>query len=143
MSQPDTISPDVYPVLRYSDGRSAIDWLIRAFGFRSHFEVAAANDDVGHAVLALGRGMVMLAGSGEPDPVNPWSMERGGVYVVVDDIDAHYDRALAAGAQIVMPLADTEYGSRQYSARDLQGHLWSFGTYRPRGATSAILRGGI
>ncbi len=131
MSQPDPISPDVCPVLRYRDGRSAIDWLIRAFGFRSQFEAASTDDGVGHAELAFGRGMLMLAGNRRPDPANPWSTERGGVYVVVNEIDAHYARAMAAGAEIAMPLADTDYGARQYSVRDLEGHLWSFGTYRP------------
>ncbi len=52
-------------------------------------------------------------------------------YVVVPDIDAHYARAKAAGAKIERPPADTEYSSREYSARDCDGHLWSFGTYDP------------
>jgi uncharacterized glyoxalase superfamily protein PhnB len=55
----------------------------------------------------------------------------GAVYVVVDDPDAHHDRAVAAGAEVVRPLADLDYGSRDYAARDPEGNLWSFGTYRP------------
>jgi uncharacterized glyoxalase superfamily protein PhnB len=51
--------------------------------------------------------------------------------VAVDNIDAHYDYAVKAGAEIIRPLADTSYGSREYSTRDLEGNLWSFGTYRP------------
>jgi uncharacterized glyoxalase superfamily protein PhnB len=51
--------------------------------------------------------------------------------VAIEDVDAHYRKALAAGAEIVRELSDTEYGSREYLARDLEGHLWSFGTYRP------------
>jgi uncharacterized glyoxalase superfamily protein PhnB len=55
-----------------------------------------------------------------------------GVYVIVDDdIDAHYEHATSAGAEIVRPLQDTSYGSRDYLARDPEGNLWSFGTYRP------------
>lgn len=55
-----------------------------------------------------------------------------GVYVIVDDgIDSHYERAHAAGAEIVRELHDTDYGSRNYVARDPEGNLWSFGTYRP------------
>jgi uncharacterized glyoxalase superfamily protein PhnB len=57
--------------------------------------------------------------------------ERQGIYVCVDDIDAHYAAAKSAGAEIVRELANTDYGSREYSARDLDGHLWSFGTYQP------------
>lgn len=131
MSKSNVIPPDVYPVLRYGDGRSAIDWLIRAFGFKSHFETASTDGGVGHAELAFGRGMLMLAGSRRPDPTNPWSTERDGVYIAVNDIDAHYAQAMAAGAEIVMPLADTDYGLHQYSVRDPEGHLWSIGNYRP------------
>jgi uncharacterized glyoxalase superfamily protein PhnB len=57
-----------------------------------------------------------------------------GVYVIVDDIDEHYERARNAGAEIVRPLADTDYGSREYMARDPEGNIWSVGTYRPRAA---------
>jgi uncharacterized glyoxalase superfamily protein PhnB len=53
------------------------------------------------------------------------------MYVVVEDIDAHHDRAAAAGAEVVRALQDTDYGSREYSARDLEGNVWSFGTYQP------------
>ena len=52
-------------------------------------------------------------------------------YVVVDDPDAHHDRAVAAGANVVMPLTDQDYGSRDYAARDPEGNQWSFGTYQP------------
>jgi uncharacterized damage-inducible protein DinB len=55
-----------------------------------------------------------------------------GLYVYVEDVDSHYRRAKAAGAEIVRDLKDTDYGSREYAARDLEGHLWSFGTYRPQ-----------
>jgi uncharacterized glyoxalase superfamily protein PhnB len=54
-----------------------------------------------------------------------------GIYIDVEDVDAHDRRAKAAGAEIVMELRDTDYGSREYSARDLDGHLWAFGTYLP------------
>ena len=67
----------------------------------------------------------------EPDPGNPWDGANHGVYVFVEDIDAHCARARAAGAEIVRELQDTEYGSREYSVRDLEGHLWSLGTYQP------------
>ena len=53
------------------------------------------------------------------------------IYIVVPDPDAHHERAVAAGAQVVRELDDMDYGSREYSARDLDGNLWSFGTYQP------------
>lgn len=56
---------------------------------------------------------------------------RRGIYVAVDDADAHFERAKAAGAEITRELEDTEYDSREYSARDPEGYHWSFGTYRP------------
>lgn len=128
---------NIYPVVRYNDARSAIDWLVRAFGFRSHVEVPGGPDSITHAELSLGAGMIMLAGGRNPDAGNPWTTERGGVYVTVSDIDAHYVHAKANGAQIVRPLAETSYGAREYSARDIEGHLWSFGTYDPQGASHA------
>ena len=57
-----------------------------------------------------------------------------GVYVIVDDIEAQYERARGANAEIVRPLADTDYGSREFMARDPEGNIWSFGTYRPEPA---------
>src|SRR5204862_7272648 len=66
-----------------------------------------------------------------PGTQHPLDAAKQGVYVYVEDVDAHYARAKAAGAEIVMELEDTDYGSRGYSVRDLEGHLWSFGTYRP------------
>ncbi|HUF02532.1 MAG TPA: VOC family protein [Gaiellaceae bacterium] len=53
------------------------------------------------------------------------------MYVIVADVDGHYERARSAGAEIVRELKDTDYGSRGYMARDSEGNLWSFGTYRP------------
>jgi uncharacterized glyoxalase superfamily protein PhnB len=56
---------------------------------------------------------------------------EGWVYVAVEDPDALHERAKAAGAEIVMAPMDTDYGSRDFALRDLEGNLWSFGTYRP------------
>ena len=77
---------------------------------------------VHHAEISLGPGIVMF---GQGDPASH------GVYVAVEDADAHYEQAKAVRAQIVREIEDTDYGSREYTARDLEGHIWSFGTYRP------------
>ena len=117
-------TPNVYPFLRYADADAALEWLGRAFGFRE-VAVHRGDGDTGqlhHAEIALGPGIVMF-GQGDPD-------DRG-IYVAVDDADAHYERAKAAGAEIVRELEDTPYGSREYTARDPEGNVWSFGTYRP------------
>jgi uncharacterized glyoxalase superfamily protein PhnB len=96
-----------------------------AFGFEKQFVGPGENNTVAHAQLRLGADMIMMGSGGKPDPKNPWATECYGTYVVVN---AHYERAKAASAKIERPLANTEYGSREYSARDCDGHPWSFGT---------------
>ncbi|HET7424231.1 MAG TPA: VOC family protein [Gemmatimonadales bacterium] len=116
--------PNLFPALRFRDEHRAMDWLERAFGFARH---AVYTDDAGkllHAELKLGPGILMM-GSGPEDTLG------FSIYVYVQDLDAHYARAAAAGAEIVRPLADTSYGSREFAARDLDGHVWYFGTYQP------------
>ena len=120
----------VFPAARYRDAPQAVRWLQQAFGFDEKLVVPGEGGTIAHAELVLGNGIVML-GSARDEPDNPWAKKDFGVYVVVDDIDAHHARAKAAGAEIVTPLRDTDYGSREYSARDCEGRLWSFGTYRP------------
>ncbi len=124
--------PNIFPGFRYAKAPAVMAWLERAFGFERHFVVPGPNESIAHAQLKLGPGLVMLGSAPEePDPAHPWAAVRQGVYVYVEDIDAHYERARAAGAEIVGELRDTEYGSREYSARDPEGNLWSFGTYQP------------
>lgn len=121
---PSGSGPSVFPGLRYRDEHAAMDWLERAFGFARH---AVYTDDGGavvHAELRLGQGIVMIGAAPECE-------EGFNIYVHVEDVDAHYARAASAGAEITRPLADTDYGSREYGARDLDGHCWFFGTYLP------------
>jgi len=126
----------VYPAVQYRNGRKAIAWLGEAFGFEPLLVVPGASDDsVGHAELRLGRAVIMLnsadegqlhemlAPGGEPP--------RQSLYVVIEDPDAHYARAKAAGARVILDLRNEDYGSRGYTALDLEGNVWSFGTYRP------------
>ena len=131
MADKHTDVPNIFPALKYKDAPRAIDWLGKAFGFEKQFVVPGEHDTVAHAQLRNGAGMIMMGSAGEPDPANPWTTEPYGIYVVVKDIDAHYARAKAAGAEIVYELRETDYGSREYGARDLEGNLWSFGTYLP------------
>jgi PhnB protein len=116
--------PDLFPTLRYRNEAAAIAWLERAFGFHRHAIVTGDDGAIVHAELRLGTGIMMLG-------VGPECGEGFSVYARVDDVDAHYHRARAAGAEIVRPLHDTDYGSREYGARDLEGHTWYFGTYQP------------
>ena len=123
----------IFPALRYQNGPAALEWLAKAFGFEEHMVVKGPEGTIAHAQMTLGPDLIML-GSGKhgPGDDNPWDRARQGVYVCVEDVETHYARAKAAGAEIAMELRDTEYGSREYSVRDLEGHLWSFGTYRPK-----------
>jgi uncharacterized glyoxalase superfamily protein PhnB len=126
----------VIPFLGYEDPRAAIDWLTKAFGYEVVAVHEGENGKVVHAELRFGDGMVMLGTPG-PSFGMRTAKELGGVnqgiYSIVDDgIDAHYERALAAGAEVVMEIHDTDYGSREYMVRDFDGNLWSFGTYRPK-----------
>jgi uncharacterized glyoxalase superfamily protein PhnB len=127
----------IYPVLRYRDARAAIDFLCEAFGFVRHAVYESSDGTVEHAQLAHGGGMVMLSTETDDDP-RGWGSHAGNGwnYVVVPDPDAHYGRAKAAGATIIRELEDQEYGSRDYSARDPEGNIWSFGSYDP--ALSAV-----
>ena len=130
------MSQTMFPALRYKDAHAAIDWLCKAFGFERH-AVYESDGNVDHAELRFGDSMVML-GSARPGTgltlLTP--AEAGGVtatiYVAVTDVDAHHDRAVAAGAKVVRPLTDQDYGSRDYSCTDPEGNLWSFGTYVPQ-----------
>lgn len=124
----------MYPILGYRDLPAAIDWLCRVFSFEPLELMKNDDGTYAHVELRLGDGVIMpTTQSGDPGGNNPWEqpLTTQGLYVALDGVDAHYDRAVAAGAEILRPLTDTDYGSREYTARDLEGNLWSFGTYRP------------
>ncbi|HEX2524591.1 MAG TPA: VOC family protein [Terriglobia bacterium] len=128
----------VIPCLRYSDAPAAIEWLCRAFGFEKHLVVPGDKGTIAHAQLSFGNGMIMLGSALDTEfgrlmkqPNQVGGAETQCPYVVVADADAHYARAKAAGALIVMDIKDEDYGGRGYSCRDLEGHLWNFGTYDP------------
>ena len=130
----------IIPSLRYRDARAAIGFLCHAFGFEEKLVVPGEGDSIAHAQLTFDDGMIMLGSSGahdnEYDRVtrSPEELEgkvSGGVYVVVADVDGHHDRAVAAGAGILIPLVDQDYGGRGYSCRDPEGQVWSFGSYDP------------
>ena len=136
MSQKST--PTIIPTLRYRDAAAAVEWLCRAFGFEKHTVYPSDGGTIAHAQLTFGNGMIML-GSARDDEFGKLQKppsDVGGVgtqsaYVIVADADAHHARAVAAGAKVVYALRTEDYGGRGYSCRDLEGHLWNFGTYDP------------
>ena len=114
-----------------------IDWLCEAFGFTRHLVGPGDHGTIEHAQLSLGDGMIML-GSWRDDrwgKLVKTARQAGAltqaVYVVVPDVDAHYARAKAAGAEIVDDIEDKDYGGRGYAARDPEGQIWSIGSYDP------------
>jgi uncharacterized glyoxalase superfamily protein PhnB len=132
--EPATISPG----MRYRNAPAAIEWLCRAFGFEKHLVVPGPNDTIVHAQLTYGNGMIMLSSKLDTEfnqlikqPEELGGVETQSPYLIVPDADAHYARAKGAGATIALDIVDASYGGRGYSCRDLEGHLWSFGTYNP------------
>ncbi len=133
-----TTTATVIPTMRYNDAPAAIEWLCEAFGFEKHLVVPGEGGTVVHAQLIFGNGMVMLGSARESEFDNlqkPPSSLGGAVsqspYIIVEDADKHYARAVAAGAEIVMEIKDEDYGGRDYSCRDPEGHVWNFGSYDP------------
>lgn len=115
----------VIPTLRYRDGQAAINWLCDAFEFEEQLVVHDKSGAVAHAQLTYGNGMIMLgaANNNEFHTLIKSPIENGGlgsqsVYIVVEEIDHHNRRAIAAGAEIVIDIKDEEHGGRAYSCRD-------------------------
>jgi uncharacterized glyoxalase superfamily protein PhnB len=130
----------IVPVLRYRDAPAAIEWLCKAFGFERHLVVANEDGTLAHAQLSFGNGMIMLASvlktetafgrlMKQPDEVGGAQTQTA--YVIVTDVDAVYANAKASGAKIATEIKDEDYGGRDFSCYDLEGHLWSFGSYDP------------
>ena len=121
----------IFPGLRYRDAPAAIEWLERAFGFERTQVHEGDDGTIAHAELSYHSAIVMLSSEREGDDTYGEHAGQGWCYVVTDDPDALFERASAAGAEVVQPLIDTDYGSRDFSVRDPEGNLWSFGTYAP------------
>ena len=123
--------PDIVPALSYEKGQAALDFLATAFGFDELMAARDASGRVIHAELKFGNGVLYLGEIGSVEGHEAVDATRFAVSAYVEDVDGHYERARAAGAEIVQPPADTDFGARLYSVRDSEGNLWSFGNYRP------------
>lgn len=129
----------VIPALRYRDAPAAIDWLCRVLGFERQLVVPGEEGTIVHAQLRLGRGGMIMVGSvmdtefgrlmAQPDEIG--GRETQSSYLVVPDADAVHARVVAAGGEIVRAIQDEDYGGRGFTCRDLEGRLWSVGTYDP------------
>ena len=124
--------------MQYRNAADAIEWLCNVLGFARHAVYPGPNGTIGHAELTLGGGMVMLGSIRESEfskymkqPSETGGAETRSLYVVVSNADEVYQRAKAAGTEIVMEIRDPEYGGREFTCRDPEGHIWSVGTYDP------------
>ncbi len=135
--------PRVSPAIFYDDAAGAIDWLCRAFGFEVRIKVAGDKGRIEHSELVIGDGVVMVASSNtDAQPRLPFKAHYksprslGGattqsLMVYIDDAEAHFARAKAAGAGIFMEPSVHDYGDdywadRSYGAIDIEGHHWWF-----------------
>ena len=129
--------PRISSSLVYDHANVAIDWLVRAFGFEIQLKIEGEGGRIEHSELVLGGGLITVGDS--KDPARPWRKspgELGGantqtLAIYVDDVEAHCERARAAGAKIVGEPKTTDYGEgywidRSYEAVDLEGHHWWF-----------------
>jgi uncharacterized glyoxalase superfamily protein PhnB len=127
-----TSAPTIWPALTYADAPAAIRFLVEAFGFVETLVVPGEGGrEIAHAELRWPEGGGIMLGSTSDD--NEFSRRKPGmssIYVVTDAPDALFDRATAAGAEVVRGLRDEDYGSRGFTVRDPEGNIWSFGTYR-------------
>ena len=138
MTAPANTTCTIIPCLRYRDAHAAIDWLCNAFGFTRNAVYDDEDGGVAHAQLTFGNGMIMLGsirdnafGQHIVQPEQIQGRESQCPCVIVADCRAHYERALAAGAEIIDAYAEQDYGGAGYSCRDPEGHLWWFGSYDP------------
>lgn len=123
--------PTLCSALSYRDPAPMLDWLERAFGFEKFMVITDAEGNLAHSEMRLGNGLIMVGSEWTDDHRSPASL--GGkttqtVHVHVEsDIDAHCERARAAGAVVVQEPSTQFYGDRTYRAVDPEGHIWTFG----------------
>ena len=131
----------IVPFIGYEDAAGAIEWLGRAFGFGEDTDARVEQDGtIAHAELELEGARIFLStppGYASPRTLraesesarraydNPWVID--GHFVEVADVDAHHERAQAAGATIQRAPENPGYGFRVYTAEDPEGHRWMFG----------------
>lgn len=130
-------APRIFAALRYQDPDPIIRWLCDTVGFTlnsSHSE----DGTLVHAELAYGSSMIMLGAARESAHDAMLGTPGGGaivLYLAVDDVDALFARVKAAGTTILEEPTDRDYGSREFTCRDAEGAVWTFGTYWPKPET--------
>ena len=130
----------VVPCMRYRDAPAAIEWLCDTFGFEPQLVVPNEDGTIAHAQLSFGNSMIMLGSVFDTEfgrlmkqPAEIGQFVTQSTYLVVNNADLVYGRALEAGAKILLDIKDEDYGGRGFTCRDPEGHVWSIGTYDPQG----------
>lgn len=119
----------ITPYLLYEDVAGALKFLTKAFGFRKYGPPMSGPDGkLHHAAMKLGDDELVMMGYPGPKYKNPKRLGQvtQNLYVNVDDVDKHFERARKAGAAILEEPQDTQYGHRRYGAADPEGHHWYF-----------------
>jgi uncharacterized glyoxalase superfamily protein PhnB len=123
--------PDVSSAISYVEPLKAYRWLEQAFGFEPHMLILDEAGNLVHSQMKFGDGMIMVGtewSESHRSPQNVGRINTQTVHVQLkDDLDAHCERARAAGAEIIAEPEDQFYGDRTYRARDPEGHIWTFG----------------
>lgn len=122
--------PAFIPSVVYKDNRAALEWLQKAFGFEPSMVLTDSQDNIVHAEMSFGDGVVMIGSeyfSWTKSPTRVGGVNTQRIHVRLDKgIDEHCAQARAAGAKIVGEPSDQFYGDRTYSAQDPEGHHWTF-----------------
>ena len=122
--------PRITPNIFYDDPASALEWLGKAFGFETRMSVPGPDGAIMHAEMRVADSVIMMSPTAateqwkSPKSLSGWVTQ--GLYVYVDDVDAHCAQARGAGAQIVSDLEDMFWGDRTYVVEDLEAHRWTF-----------------
>jgi uncharacterized glyoxalase superfamily protein PhnB len=123
--------PSLSSALSYRDPKAALKWLEKAFGFEAFMVITDAQGNLAHSEMRYGNGIIMVGSEWTADHKSPASLEGKNTQTVhvhlAEDVDKHCARAKAAGAEIIQAPATQFYGDRTYRARDLEGHIWTFG----------------
>lgn len=127
------LRPAIIPGLVYENATAGIAFLCDAFGFKRHVVIPGEQPhEIAHAQLVLNGCMVMINSPHAHETASPPSgRAKLWIYVVIADPDAHYAASRAAGASIIAPPHDNDYGGRGYETHDSEGNIWSFGSYDP------------
>ncbi|MTI89459.1 MAG: glyoxalase [Balneolaceae bacterium] len=128
----------IIPTMQYKDATKALNWLCEAFGFEQHLIAEDEDGKVAHAQLTYNNSMVMIGPRRETDygqyirtPEEAGGVNTQSPYIIVKNIDKHYEQAKASGANIIIELREEDYGGKLYTCKDPEGFMWNFGSYDP------------